>query len=598
MVDSEALGSATSILSHRGPDSGSIWLAKDGNAGLGHRRLSIIDLVGGRQPVHSEDGAIQAVVNGEFYGYESLRQDLIDRGHQFHTCSDSEVLVHLYEEYGLACLQHLRGEFAFILWDERRRELLAARDRFGIKPLFYAQHRGALYIASEVKAIFAAGVPAVWDAAAFSTQLLSYLTSEQTLFRGVQQLPASHYMVSDGNDVHISRYWDLDIPLEEGTSVCEDLVQDLKWHIEDAVKVRLRADVPVCSYLSGGIDSSTIFHIAAGNAPPGFCAFTIAFEDDDAFNEEEIARESASQAGVDLQVVPVGSTQLAHNLSDAVWHAETLGMNWHGVARFLLCQQIHRSGYKVALSGEGADEVFAGYVQFRQEVGPTNDVTDHRHNELVLRGDFSFVPAWLHRLAVSRSPVWMLLSESGSAVSIEQVYGRLLSQFDWEGQLTGRSPLRQSMYMWTRTILPNYTLTAERLEMAHAVETRIPFLDHKLFEFARTIPPRLLIAHGSEKYILREAVKPIVSRTVYQRPKHPFFSPPAASKQGGVLNELIQDTLRGDTLATFPTLDRRAIRGFADELLTMSPSMRASFDPIILLLVSASVLHDRLQLAW
>src|SRR5687767_7666275 len=260
-IEPRVLKRATDRLRHRGPDGEGFWISPDRRTGLGHRRLSIIDLATGDQPIASEDAHTRIVVNGEFYGYETIQRELEASGHRLRTRSDSEIALHLYEDLGAECLHRLRGEFAFVLWDERSRNVFAARDRFGIKPLFYAWHNETLFIASEVKALFAAGVPARWDAESFYHALTSAGGQARTLFAGILQIPPGHYMIATQKQVRITQYWDFNFRHERfppPQRSNEDWVAEFRSALDEAVRIRLRADVPVACYLSGGIDSCAV----------------------------------------------------------------------------------------------------------------------------------------------------------------------------------------------------------------------------------------------------------------------------------------------------------------------------------------------------
>jgi asparagine synthase (glutamine-hydrolysing) len=268
-IAAEALERATLRLGHRGPDGQKLWLADDRRAGLGHARLSIIDLATGDQPIASEDDALQIVVNGEFYDFERIQRDLERRGHRLRTRSDSEIALHLYEDVGTACLRELRGEFAFVLWDGPNDTLFAARDRFGIKPLYYTTHRGTLYLASEIKALVAAGVPAQWDRAAFfhaNHFLGTPALQDRTLFEGVYPVPPGHYLLASGGQVRLIRYWDFDYPAADPARRVgpdAEYAERFRAVLDEAVRIRLRADVPVGCYLSGGLDSCAVLGLAA-----------------------------------------------------------------------------------------------------------------------------------------------------------------------------------------------------------------------------------------------------------------------------------------------------------------------------------------------
>src|ERR1041384_1071576 len=265
-IEPEALRRATHSLIHRGPDEQHQWIAPHGRAGLGHTRLTIIDLVTGAQPMANEDGRLHLVVNGEFYDFERIRTDLESRGHQFRTRSDSEIALHLYEEMSAGCLEHLRGEFALILWDELNQTLFAARDRFGIKPLFYAHVGNALYLASEVKALLAAGVAAKWGRESMFQNLFLCVDQDRTLFKNIRQVPPGHYLTARAGSIKVTRYWDADYPRARDTLSDHsetERIEGLRDLLDDAVRVRMRADVPVGCYVSGGVDSSSVLGLAS-----------------------------------------------------------------------------------------------------------------------------------------------------------------------------------------------------------------------------------------------------------------------------------------------------------------------------------------------
>jgi asparagine synthase (glutamine-hydrolysing) len=369
-VSAEALQRATVILHHRGPDGRRQWIAPHGRVGLGHARLSIIDLVTGDQPIASEDGRRHIVVNGEFYDFERIRCELERAGHHLRTRSDSEIALHLYEDLGPQCLHQLRGEYAFVLWDEPQQRLFAARDRFGIKPLFFAWHQGALYLASEVKALFAAGVPARWNREGLFNASTFGGQATETLYEGVSQLPPGHYLVAGPNGLQIHRYWDFDYPLGSqppATRSDEDWAEEFRTVLENAVRLRLRADVPVGCYLSGGLDSCAVLGLAGPHAADPIRAFTLAFDNVE-YDEEAIAREMAAMANAEFCPIPIRQADLADNFADATWHSETLCINAHGVAKYALSRAVRDAGYKVVLTGEGSDEILAGYPHFRRDM--------------------------------------------------------------------------------------------------------------------------------------------------------------------------------------------------------------------------------------
>jgi asparagine synthase (glutamine-hydrolysing) len=313
-ISALALTKATQRLNHRGPDYQSQWIASHQRVGLGHTRLSIIDLTTGNQPLTNEDEQLHLIANGEFYDFERIQRDLKQRGHRLLTHSDSEIVLHLYEEFGTQCLHHLRGEFAFILWDESKQLLFAARDRFGIKPLFYSIVDDTLYLASEAKALFAAGVPARWDRESFFQQLFVYVNPDRTLFEGVYQVPPGHYLLATPQGIQIVRYWDLDYPRTDAPTpaLCSDAeyIEQFRGTLDEAIRIRLRADVPIGCFLSGGVDSSSILGMAAKHSAEPIRGFTVTFEGTP-YDEGPIARETAAHVGAHFQSVPLNQSDFA-----------------------------------------------------------------------------------------------------------------------------------------------------------------------------------------------------------------------------------------------------------------------------------------------
>jgi asparagine synthase (glutamine-hydrolysing) len=625
-VSAQAVQEATRCLHHRGPELQRHWFAPHGRVGLGHARLSIIDLVTGEQPILSEDGRSAIVVNGEFYDYERIQRDLEANGHQLRTRSDSEIALHLYEERGPRCLEQLRGEFAFILWDEANGLLFAARDRFGIKPLFYAMVGSTLYVASEAKALFAAGVPARWDREAVFQHLFACLDQDRTLFEGVFQVPPGHYLLATRNRVQLVRYWDLDFPRADQAPPPRsdaEYIEELRGRLDEAIRLRMRADVPVGCFLSGGIDSSAVLGMAARHSGAPIRAFTVTFGHP-AYDEGPIARETAARAGADYHPIPLDQADFADYINEAVWHGEMLGYNAHAIARYLQSRAVHEAGYKVVLSGDGADEVFAGYIYSRLDFLRANaegldeqtrrqrieellrnnpafrtvlSIDEHSPTAVSLRRMLGFVPAWLYAMDVSRSRLKELLARDFLA----EFAGRdplrvFLSRLDLAAQVDGRHPVMQANYLWAKSFLPNQVLFADRMEMAHAVEVRMPFLDHHVFELVREMPATMLIRGLQEKYVLREAARPCITERVHGRPKHPFTAPHATLSTNNRLHTMTQDVLRSSALADVPFFDQRLVIGLLDRLPQMDHRQRIALDQVLLLLLSACLLQKQYEL--
>lgn len=609
--------SATQRLHHRGPDGQRHWIAADRRAALGHARLSIIDLTTGEQPVANEDESLRIVVNGEFYGYEPTRKELEQAGHRLRTRSDSEIALHLYEELGVRCLDRLRGEFALAIWDAKRRTMFAARDRFGIKPLFYALHHETLYIASEVKALFAAGVPARWNRESLYNSAGLSGRQASTLFEGVYQVPPAHYMIATSQGVQLTRYWDFDYPqAEDGLPRKTDAeyTEEFRHALDEAVRIRLRADVPVGCYLSGGIDSCAVLGLAARYHQGAIRAFTLTFDRPE-YNEGEIAREMAANSGAEFFPVPIGQDDLADYFQDATLQSETLCVNAHGVAKYLLSRAVRKAGYKVVLTGEGSDEILGGYLHFRRDVAPRNGAREAagaaelRHQALQngaprplgsIKRLLGFTPGWMETASVLSAKLQAVMADESLDEFKEgdDGFSAFLKDID-AGQLTGREPLHQSLYLWAKSRLPNYILTVlgDRMEMGHSVEGRVPFLDHLFVEVVRSQPVTQKIRGVTQKYVLRESLRDTLTATVYRRHKHPFLSPPATLETNGRFGVLLQDMLRGPALSRMPFFDPSRVIDLLDGLPKMDESSRVANDQVLMMILSACVLQDRFRLS-
>ena len=627
-ISAEVIQRATQRLYHRGPDGQRHWINPDRRVALGHARLSIIDLRTGDQPIASENEKTWIVVNGEFYGYEAIQRELEGTGHHLRTRSDSEIVLHLYEDLGAQCLHRLRGEFAFVLWDETNRTVFAARDRFGIKPLFYAFYDETLYLASEVKALFAAGVPARWDAESVYHAAGYGGHQMRTLFDGVFQVPPGHYLLATDRHVQLHRYWDFNYPIVDGSTAQRsdaDYAAEFREALEEAVRIRLRADVPVGCYLSGGLDSCSVLGLAARHHPEPIRAFTLTFDRAE-YDEQAQAKEMAARAGAEFFPIPIRQDDLADHFSDAILQSETLCFNAHGVAKYLLSRAVRDAGYKVVMTGEGADEILAGYAHFRRDMllyngaGQDSAVTTGLLEELersnpVSRGlllpdgeagpldgvkrTLGFVPTWIETFSARSQKMRAVMAGDFLArFGQGEDFHALFNEVDIRGQLAGREPVHQSLYLWSKTLLPGYVLTmlGDRMEMAHSIEGRVPFLDHHVVEVVRSQPVNQKIRGMTEKYVLREAAREVITDTVYRRQKHPFLAPPATLNPQQRLSSLVQDTLRGNVLAAIPYFDRRKVIDLLDRVETMDEGARVAFDQVLMILVSACVLHEGFQL--
>jgi asparagine synthase (glutamine-hydrolysing) len=621
LVSPEALEAATVMLRHRGPDGQRTWVSPEGHVGLGHTQLNIVS-PDGTQPIASEDGQRWLVANGEFYDFAAIRRRLEAKGHRFRTETDSEVALHLFEEMGPGCLEELRGEFAFVLWDATTGTLFAARDRFGIKPLFYAQIGAALILASEAKALFAAGLPAAWDLEAVYQQIFGCFRPDRSLFAGVRQVPPGHYLHVTARSSRLTRYWDVDYPrrTQLGAFREEECVEEVRHLLTEAVRLRTQAHVPVGYLLSGGLDSSTVLSLAAADSDRPVQAFTIAF-DGAAYDESSKARTAADHVGAQLHTLRVTDADVADHFAGSVWHGETIQINSHGTARFLLSRTIQAAGYRAVMAGEGADELFAGYDFVRPVVmgsdghggrlrralrllkllGPLND-TERQIAQVApllarisraidlpknLASPFATATALQHSV---------LAPDFAAQFAGHDPYWALFRRFDWRGRMWGRERAKQLMYLWLRSIFVNYHMAADRLDMAHAVEVRLPFLDHKLFEYASQIPVSLLAKEGRQKHVLREAARPFVAEAVYSGTKQAFYAPPTALQSDSRLHEFVQETLRSEVMASLPFFDRKVTIDLLDGVPTLEPEARTMLDPLLMVMVSLCLLQEQFAL--
>ncbi len=604
------LGPPLRALAHRGPDGEGRWVSADRRVALGHRRLAIIDRAGGAQPLVNERGDVIAVVSGEFYDYAELRQELRGRGHRFRSRSDSELLVHLYEEYGVDFVRHLRGEFAFILWDKRQRLGIAGRDRFGVRPLVYARLGDAYCFASEGKALLAAGLPAAWDLeAVFAATQMHYAPPDRTLFRGIHQLEPGELALVSAGRLRIRRYWDLDYPRvgEAPTMGEEEAVREVEAALREAVRIRLDAEVPIAFQLSGGLDSSAVVALAAAELGRSPICYTVAF-DRPGYDERALAEETAKYVGAELRIVEVSAAAVAERLPQAVAHSEGLAINGHIAAKHLLSERMRADGVGVVLTGEGADEVFAGYAHLRRDLAGGRDDGALAANNRASAGlmlpsgqglDLSavtraigFVPTWMAAKATLGHRLRSLLCDDFIAEQGERdAYEISLANVELRRQLSGRSRVHQSLYLWNKNALATYILRTlgDGMEMAHSIEGRLPFLDHRLFALAKRLPIDLLIRGGVEKYVLRRAIGTRIPESIRRREKHPFLAPPLSLADAAP----IQAILRGGGASIPDFIDGRRLRAAVERLPSLTEDERRAWDPALMLVASLCIQQQR-----
>ena len=562
-VAPEVVKAMADTLEHRGPDDAGYHY--EPGVALGHRRLSIIDLEGGHQPLANEDETVWAIFNGEIYNYAELRTLLISKGHRFRTKSDTEVIVHLYEEVGEACFGQLRGMFAIALWDSRRRQLILARDRVGKKPLFY--HHGGCQVtfASELKAILAAGAE---DGGLDATALADYFTflyipAPKTIYRRIKKVRPAHYMVFSDKGVHDHEYWDLHFGNVEEKSE-EEWCAEIQQALHEAVRVRLMSEVPLGSFLSGGVDSSAV--VACMSQLVGTPVTTCAVGFDEArYSEIEHARRVAQHVGSEYHEAVV-RPKAAEIVSRLAWHYDEPFADSSAIPTYYVSRAA-RQHVTVALSGDGGDESFAGYKRYGYEVA------DNRLRSLFPSG---FRQSALRRVGHWYPPLEQaprlfraksLLQRLGddplegylARITVPRWIRESILSGDMQSDLRGYDPLEQFREHYRRADTPDFLsrmqyldiktyladdicVKVDRASMAVSLEVRAPLLDHRFMELAARIPARLKLRNGSGKYIFKKAIRPMLPPRIVDRPKQ-GFGVPVAEWFRGELREQAQQSL-------------------------------------------------------
>jgi len=538
----------TEAIRHRGPDDYGTY--HDDWAHLGHRRLSIIDVAGGHQPMPNEDRTVWVIYNGEIFNHASIRPQLEQAGHRYQNRSDTEMLVHGWEEWGAASIERYRGMFAFALWDAPRRTLFCARDRLGIKPFYYFWDGRTFIFASEIKAILEhPAVSAELEPDSLPEYLaFGYGSGEKTLFRGIRRLMPGHHLTLrlDGNapTLEIQRYWDVPPAGEVARRSDAEWIAETRERLEEAVRTRLMSDVPLGLFLSGGVDSSAITALVKRMADGPVKTFSVGYAEQ-AFSELGFAEQAARAIGTEHHEVTIGMEDFFSALPSLVWH-EDEPISWPSSVSLYFVSRLAAEQVKVVLTGEGADELFGGYARYRW-------------NLLNLRGAkaWDLLPAGMRRLIreelsdadVPRAGVRRKLRHSfvGRKTNIESlyldnfycsfsreqqkkllpssdesVYGNYLSY--WNSRPTD-SPLSRMLYADQKTYLGELLMKQDQMSMACSIESRVPFLDHPFVEFAARVPDRLKIRGGEQKYVLKKAVEDLLPREMVYRDKMGFPTP-------------------------------------------------------------------------
>ncbi|KAB1088166.1 asparagine synthase (glutamine-hydrolyzing) [Neorhizobium galegae] len=582
------LSSMAHVIAHRGPDGQGIFTAP--GLGLAHVRLSIVGLSDGQQPMTDADGRFTIVFNGEIFNYVELRDELKARGLAFRTGSDTEVLLQLYATYGEACLSRLNGDYAFAIWDHHERRLMLARDRMGVRPLFYTEHRGSLYFASEIKALLQVpGIEAELDPIALD-QIFTLWTPipPRTAFKGIFELEPGHLMIARNGRTETRPYWTLDFPdagdqTEVDQSVREE---ELRALLADATRLRMRADVPVGAYLSGGLDSSLIAALAAPMAPNGLNTFSVTFDDAE-HDESAFQRQVAEALGTRHHAVASGSTDIAASFPDVIRFTERPVLRTAPAPLYRLSGLVRDAGMKVVLTGEGADEVFAGYDIFREARvrrfcarQPGSKMRPHLFRKL-----YPYLPGLKQQSAeylaaffgagndAADDPLFSHRPRFRSTAAAKIFYSddlrATLGTYDAAEELASRlpenfgrwHPLHQAQYLESRFLLPGYILSSQgdRMAMAHGIEGRFPFLDHRLVEFASRLAPGMKLKGLDEKHILRRVAKGLLPDVISKRPKQPYRAPDSRSFIGNNAQAYVGEMLGEQAIAASGLFNPKAV---------------------------------------
>jgi asparagine synthase (glutamine-hydrolysing) len=583
-------------LNHRGPDG--TGLHTNGPVGLAHARLSIIDIAGGHQPMESDEGSVWITFNGEIFNYVELREELIRKGHKFSTRSDTEVILGLYLEYGPDCVQHMNGQWAFAIWDAKHRKLFLSRDRIGVRPLFYTVAAHSFIFGSELKAVLAhPGVDRKLDVQVLRQVFTFWFPlAPGTPFQNIYELPPGHSMTVENGQVNIHRYWQLDFSPADVARINSARDQE-KYENEvcglllDATRIRLRADVPVGAYLSGGLDSSIVAALAQKYVGSKLCTFSVGFEDP-SLDERSFQQEVVRSLDTDHQSICCSANDIGEVFPDVIWHAERPILRTAPAPLFLLSRLVRNSGFKVVLTGEGADEFLGGYDIYKEAKIRAfwAAQTDSKRRPLLLKRLYPYLeglqkqsPAYLQAFFhatpkdvtnpfFSHLPRWELTrrTEVFFSPAVREEVQRGGAYADLHQLLPERfsnwSTFSRAQYLESAFLLPAYLLSSQgdRVAMAHSIEGRYPFLDYRLVQFAASLPPQLKMKVLNEKYLLKKVFGDLVPSSVKNRPKQPYRAPDAISffapAAGKARHPYVDELLSSDRIRTDGIFDPAAVQ--------------------------------------
>lgn len=550
-VNANLFDESLKLLNHRGPDDMNHMLLRDNTLCLGHTRLSIVGIDNGQQPLINHDKNIFAIINGEFYDYKQIKYDFSLEGYKFDTETDSEIILALYQKYKYNCFSKLNGEFAGIIYDSQEDKLIIFRDRHGVKPLFFNNNNESLILTSEIKSILKINnIQSEWNVDYLKQFNTWSNTQNNTIFKDIYHVKPGYYMVFDLKSQQLSEhcYWQIDFTRQNYlTSSLDDLTRQYEKEFVAAVSRRLVADVPVATYLSGGIDSSACYGVVSSLVGNGVDAFTISFEHPD-YDEFKQAQSLVKKYGGKQHILKVNDQLLFDNFEKHLWYMEGPVLNPHSVAKYLLSQLVRNAGFKVVITGEGSDEYNAGYApsvidaakfEYNSESNLSQNLLNISSGAMIsdgakeldyLKPIYGFSPSWFENSDV----VNKFFNDHYTfkyRVENPDLDMKRWSQMLYHPEMRNWDALNTSLYL-TGKVTFAYVLSVlgDRTEMAHSVEARVPFLDHNLLEFLAKVPPRYKATLDMDKFLLREAVKQYVTPEHYATRKHPYMSPPLLCK--------------------------------------------------------------------
>ncbi|MCF8088138.1 MAG: asparagine synthase (glutamine-hydrolyzing) [Desulfotignum sp.] len=591
VLTSQALESMTAAIKHRGPDATGMVTFEDGPGfcGLGHTRLSIIDLAGGAQPMCNEDGTIWIVFNGEIYNHRDLRSSLESLGHRYTTSSDTETILHLYEQYGRDCVHHLLGMFAFAIWDDARKTLFAARDRLGIKPFYYGYENDALIFGSEIKAIVQSGKihPALNRKKLNEYLAFGYLTDEATLFSGIHKLLPGHWLTWEKGAISTGRYWDVNFEAKD-VRPRQAIEQELGRLFENAVQMRLMSDVPLGMFLSGGLDSSAIAATMAKLNPDRINAFTVDFGQG-YYSESSYAEIVADASNMQLHKVTVTSRMVVDALEKLIWHNDLPIHFPASIPLYFVSLEASRH-VKVVLTGEGSDELFGGYGRYRRSVlnmrmatmlkGMVPDAVRQVIQKHVwhLPVPMKLKKALAHSLFYHQPDVSHLILDNYYGIFTQKeiqaltggtagndmtgVYDNYLNYFH---RFPDEQVLNRMLYADMKTYLEELLMKQDKMSMATSVESRVPFLDHRLVEMAAILPENLKIKGRHLKYIFKQVSQKLLPPDIIHRPKMGFPLPLETWMKEPFFNGFVKDILLDSRTRDRGLFSRKQIKTLMDD---------------------------------